>query len=346
MAKYIKEGAYGRLSVYDDKAVKKFKKLSHMVKEYGALQYLSDCPHVVKAKGVDFSTLEITLEVYECDLLEWYVDGIKRSVLQEERLLLIIRDFLLGIMEIHDRGMIHGDIKPSNILININPLSAVIGDCGLTSLSKYVKVNSTADTFRDPNPHPDIYHDMYSIGVTLLILFSKRIMSTNEVRKMDVLDHARSNTRYNNLIYRLVQKNRDKRPNVREVLFEIFQDSFPKYKITIYDPHISEKVKKRVSQMVKSYTEEDEKIYGKRNGIYSLANFLTHHGNLLDDNDLKCYIIVVLFIVTSIYGNNIYREDFLEYQIKRLPKNYSISKVITKLMKCDGFINIMYEKRV
>src|SRR5204863_5548131 len=84
----------------------------------------------------------------------------------------IINHILKGLIEIHDRGLLHGDIKPSNILINYSPLKAVIGDCGFVSSTRYAKITCTAPRYREKEVQYDYGHDMYSFGITLFEIFS------------------------------------------------------------------------------------------------------------------------------------------------------------------------------
>ena len=50
---FLGQGSYGKVMLKDGCAVKKFKKLSHLIQEFTALKYLQDCKYVVHTKSVD-----------------------------------------------------------------------------------------------------------------------------------------------------------------------------------------------------------------------------------------------------------------------------------------------------
>ena len=51
---YLGKGSYGMVVVQDGSAVKKFKKLSHLVQEYAAMRYLENTGVTVRAEGINF----------------------------------------------------------------------------------------------------------------------------------------------------------------------------------------------------------------------------------------------------------------------------------------------------
>ncbi|CAM9102956.1 unnamed protein product [Ectocarpus sp. 8 AP-2014] len=91
------------------------------------------------------------------------------------------RDCMRGIayMHIHGRCVVHGDIKPDNILVNIDSkgtiYKAALGDVGLArSCAKCMRTKRFGGTpgyMPMPNPVVDSTHDIYALAVSLLDAF-------------------------------------------------------------------------------------------------------------------------------------------------------------------------------
>ena len=103
---FLGKGSYGEVTVKNGVAVKKFIKLSHLIQEYMALYYLRDCKHIVRVVDVNFEDLELSMELYDYSLRKYLEDNDKPEVMK------ILHGILLGLVELHDRGLVHGDIKP------------------------------------------------------------------------------------------------------------------------------------------------------------------------------------------------------------------------------------------
>jgi protein kinase D len=91
------------------------------------------------------------------------------------------RDCMRGIayMHLHGKCVVHGDIKPDNILVNTDAYGtitkAALGDVGLArSCAKYMQKKGFSGTpgyMPMPNPVVDSTHDIYALGVSLLDAF-------------------------------------------------------------------------------------------------------------------------------------------------------------------------------
>ena len=162
-------GSYGEVFKVDGKAVKSFSKVSHLIQEYVALKYLENCKYIVHTSGLDLQELKLYMVLYDSSLRKWIEDSKKdRDGVLFEEIIKIIHDILLGLIELHDRSLAHGDLKPSNILVRNNPLGAVLGDCGFVSIAKYAKVERTAAIYRDPVIDEDVPSPPYVPGVLLV----------------------------------------------------------------------------------------------------------------------------------------------------------------------------------
>lgn len=99
----------------------------------------------------------------------------KHTVLDDERLMYIVEDIALGMAYLHDRKVLHCDLKSSNVLIDSN-WNVKLCDFGLSrTKSKLDKLNLFG---RVGTPHwmaPEIlrckqyteYSDVYSFGMIL-----------------------------------------------------------------------------------------------------------------------------------------------------------------------------------
>ena len=164
---FIGEGTYGSVIVENNLAVKKFWDLSRLLQEYCALIRLEKCDNIVKAKTVNLKDFKIGMELYDMDLNEW----IKKNPKDEKTFLKLFKSFLKGLIYLHDQGLVHADIKPGNILVNIKDKKCVVADCGFVSMEPNDKCKLTAARYRDPKILRRKSHDMYSCGIILIEYF-------------------------------------------------------------------------------------------------------------------------------------------------------------------------------
>lgn len=316
-------GSYGEVTVRDDKAVKRFSKLSHLIQEYMALKYLDDCNYVVHSKGVNFDSLELYMELYDKSLRKWLEDKRDNTSANHEDIMKILHDILLGLIELHDRELAHGDLKPGNILIRINPLKAVLGDCGFVSVAKYAKVDRTAAIYRDPIISHDPSHDMFSFGICFLEMIAEikisRQATYGELKR--VVHDTIKNPKYRKIIYNLLHEDKDRRPTARSLLFRLFKENPHKWiKPTLIesDPSKSGNGKhgripvsiladerNYIRKLVKVTSYEFEINRGKK-GYGALISYIDNHK--IESALYKVHTAVTLMILSSIFGKSGFRE--------------------------------------
>lgn len=170
--KVIGEGSYGVVVARDNQtACKYFKHFSHLIQELFVTMYMSDSHYVVSYTGYNLSEKSMSTKLYDMSLRSL----MNKYKLTYEQRLKIFTDILVGLHHIHSRKIGHGDIKHTNIMVNINPLEAYIGDMGLSSVNKYTKVKFTALGYRLPkeeiDPNNYVRHDLYSLAVLGFELF-------------------------------------------------------------------------------------------------------------------------------------------------------------------------------
>lgn len=317
------QGAYGEVSVRDGKAVKKFSKLSHLIQEYLALRYLNDCNYVVHSKGVDFVNLELHMELYDGSLRKWLEDKRHKQCTSHEEIMKILHDILLGLIELHDRELAHGDLKPGNILIRSHPLKAVLGDCGFVSVAKYAKVDRTAAIYRDPIISHDSSHDMFSFGICFLEMIAEikiNRQATYDELKQVVVNKVKD-PEYLKIIYNLLHQDKDRRPTARSLLYRLFKDNPPKWiKPTLIQLDQSRSGTGQHGRIAVSILSDDRnyirklmkvtayefKINRGKKGYGALISYIDNYQ--IQPSSYKIYTAVTLMILSAIFGKSGFRE--------------------------------------
>lgn len=132
--------------------------------------------------GVERQALCMELEKADCDLREYLV---KNSALKNEEKHQIARDICSGLAALHEKGIYHGDLKPSNILMVGK--RAKLSDFGNshfveagTSFAMYTQGYQAPEIFMNiiasktgwsiPN-YDERITDMWALGITLAELY-------------------------------------------------------------------------------------------------------------------------------------------------------------------------------
>lgn len=349
MPTVLGQGSYGEVTVRDNKAVKKFSKLSHLIQEYMALKYLKECKYVVHEKGVDFENLELHMELYDGSLRKWLDEQRKTKEASDEDLLIILRDVLLGLIELHDRNLAHGDLKPGNILISNNPLKAVLGDCGFVSVTKYAKVDRTAATYREKDVTHEWTHDMYSFGICFLELMGRIKINrqTTYAEVKPIIRDKLKNNRYKKIVYNLLHEDKSRRPTARQVLTKLFDETPTKWKKPVLQ------IQSDSSSSSKSVSDDDRKFIRKimkksahyfqikraQKGFDAIVTYMDI--NPIDENLYRLHTAVTLMILSSIFGESGFREkEVLKICNDKYTMN-DIYKILEKLLSNEIFVKIL-----
>jgi serine/threonine protein kinase len=346
MTTFLGEGSYGSVSVRNGKAIKKFTKLPHLVQEYIALTYLRDCKYVVQCVGVDFSQLELHMELYDCSLRRWLDSNKDRGVDYKNNIKKIIRDILIGLVELHDRDLAHGDIKPGNILVKKEPISAVLGDCGFVSVAKYAKVERTAPAYRDPDIEHHPSHDMYSLGICLLELIGNFRLPhplPNYTQLKAIIKHKILDKQYQNLLYTLLHEDKSKRPSSRDVLYLLYEESPDKPKKFYADSDDTEskipKDRRQAIRRLMKTTAHYYKINRCKKGYGALLDHLQTHN--IKPSLYPLYTNTTLMILSSIFGKSGYRPRHVLKSTNNRYDNHYFYKVLTDLLNDERFVGLL-----
>lgn len=331
---FLGEGAYGKVISKNNKAHKNFKYLSHLIQEYTVLKYLKTCKHIVHVDSVNFENLEISMELYDCNLRQW-LNNNNKNVSDIKK---IIRDILLGLIEIHDRGMAHGDLKPTNILIKLNPLKAVIGDCGFSSIAKYSKVERTAPGYKEPDISFHSTHDMFSLGICLLqLLYGIRVRKPNYNQLKRIVDEKVTNNTYHKIISSLLDEDKSKRLTSREVYSLLFTDIPEQWTKPLVSSEIN--IPEPERQIIKNIFNDTCRSFNINRGVKGYKALLIFLNNKhIPSKNYKLYVATTIMILSSLFGESGFREN----DIIRLCSNISkddVYKVLEELLSDELFIN-------
>lgn len=134
-----------------------------------------DSPYVAKLYETG------TYNGYPVEILPYYENGSLqgKTYSQDELLKTIIPNINEGLKAIHDAGIIHKDLKPSNIMLNADGETVSIIDFGISSAvdgNNTILVTKTGMTpeYSAPETFKNIFYegsDYYSFGITLFELF-------------------------------------------------------------------------------------------------------------------------------------------------------------------------------
>ena len=319
------QGSYGKVTVRNGNAIKKFAKLSHLVQEYTALRYLEDTTYTVHALGVNFEELELEMELYDMSLRKWLTERKEHSASMND-IMKIIHDILMGLVEFHDRNLAHGDLKPGNILIQRSPLRAVLGDCGFVSVSKYAKVERTAASYRDPVIDHDYTHDMFSFGICYLeLVLGIRVNKQFGYDQIKELIHERVHDyEQKKIIYNLLHEDKRRRPTARDLLYRLFNENPPLWenKINMYINTPGEiRDQRSIKRRFKEIVLQNGVARGKR-GYSALLRYLSN-------NHVACepiHISVTITILSSLFGPSPLREkDIIMYaEVRSISQVYPL----------------------
>lgn len=235
------EGGFGLVKSVNGKAVKYFQKLSYLVAEYAALNLVKDCPFIVNPVGIDFGSMSLSMELCETNMRKWLKKQRKwissRAVskaVREERTKEfesdcreIMEDVLRGLIYLHDRNLLHSDVKPSNILLirRNGKIGAVLGDCGFISRKEYARTAQTTAVYRDRYHTQTYAHDIYSLGITFLEMYGEFLTRDTSEMEIMALISRRVPSQYQGLVKKMIGPP-TKRPTARQILKELYGYSY------------------------------------------------------------------------------------------------------------------------
>lgn len=332
---FLGRGTYGAVTCRSGCAIKKFHKLAHLTQEYCAMRYLEDCEYVVHCAGIDFSSMELAMDKYDLSLRQW-LNGFyeSRKPINTNDVMTMIRCILCGLIELHDRGMAHGDLKPNNILVKLDPFHCVLGDLGFVSVGCYSKCDRTAPVYRDIKVNPGPWHDMYSLGVIMLEMVAKIKLSRqpNSYSELSSLIKKEvKNKKFCSLILSLVSPDHKSRPTARVVMDHLFGETPPlrgnslanrsstntrasgrlhSTDVTKGSKTTSCKLSSRWNNMITQWMKKASSVYKlhrAKKGYGAVVLCITRHSISRKERQLCC--CAMLMVLSSLFGPSGFSED-------------------------------------
>ncbi len=160
-------GTYGRVIICPGGACKLFVLRATFFHESAFSIYLTGLPGIVEVKEIDCPKKMIRMALYQDNLHRW---GRKNPYIPGEdsfgiRIKLILH-VLIGLNSLHQLGLLHGDIKPANILIKDE--QAVLADFGNTGSPLYITLKSMTRFYAPPDKETTLSADIYALGIIIL----------------------------------------------------------------------------------------------------------------------------------------------------------------------------------
>jgi DNA-binding NarL/FixJ family response regulator len=209
------------------------KALARFMEEYSLVAGM-ESPHV--ARVFDHGTSEdhayLVMEFFEGGDLNQRLDG---NALAPETCMRLFRELMMALGDIHERGILHRDLKPQNLMFR-NDGSLAIVDFGIAKHIDAVDITGVGEILGTPrymSPEQvqgkalDLRTDIYSAGVLLYQMLTGRHLFDGDSAVEVALQHLNTPPpglpdnlqKYQRLMDKLVEKDRDARfRNADEVI--------------------------------------------------------------------------------------------------------------------------------
>jgi serine/threonine protein kinase len=289
-------GSYGTVTVDGNRAIKKFKKLSHITQESIAAIFLKDQKHIVQFMSANFYEKKMVMQRHSKTLRKWmdFESDNERPVKQKVE---VIKQTLKGLINIHSLKLVHGDIKPGNILVDEDPLYVVIADLGFISLRPFSKVERTAAVYRDKIVKSCHGHDIYSMAIIMLELFGELKMSfqatydqIHAAINKEIKDELSGKypippSDFRKLLIEMTDSYHESRPTTKMVYYALFgekiDNKFIEYNYEIKKSEEIPEIKKTMKNLSKKY--DIERANRGYKAVVLYINKYYHHS----DNNKK-----------------------------------------------------------
>nr|QBK93016.1 MAG: putative serine/threonine protein kinase [Pithovirus LCPAC403] len=238
----IIEGGHSTVYIGSDFVIKK----PVGIEELDILVKLRHYPFVVQILGISESSfksneLEVILEKADMD----GIDFISNYNMKERKR--VILQLIMALEYIHSKGIIHGDIKPSNLLWFSKLGRMKIADFGSSSMITSFRKGRYTQRYVAPDQTVGTHLDIWSMGATIFELISeenfsdkwrtsmKNTFKTTKKRKMFESDYMGKSTLVCDLLSQMLDPDPLRRITASEALNHPF---FIPYKIMISENRI------------------------------------------------------------------------------------------------------------
>jgi serine/threonine protein kinase len=338
----IGRGTYGVVYKVGNSAVKQFKYKSSLIQEYMACVYLSSCPYTVDVYGSSLKDRTMSMKLYSSNLRNWILGS--RTI---EQKLIAFREILKAITYLADLNLVHGDLKPDNILCNWkdngNITKLVLGDLGFTALERFTKAQRTAPAYREQVVEKDHRHDIYSLGVIGLEMFGcykvKKHHTSTEL--IELTTEKVKNDQLRECITKCFDDVRHQRPTSRWILANIYYIRPELQEQPIINSYVTSVDKNQQENLKTYFINTGQLSLNIRRcrlaydtcimAVTTLGIIPKHH---------KTYAIATLVIFSSIFGSSGFTVDIGAKEAGISEDRFD--KVIEILMNDGDFINMIF----
>ena len=327
---------YGEV-IIDKKSVIKCYGINYfdiMIREYAVSNLLKNFEGIVVSNDIDFVNFRITMDNHGINLKNWI--NTKKINTKDKKT--IFQQIIKGIAHMHSYGVMHGDIKLENIVINkslFGKISIHIIDLSHTNLIEYVDVNLTSPVYQEPVPFCGTSHDMWSVGITALELYNEKVLNIAPSMEqiailLDIIPLEMQST-----IRDMLQIDKNKRITALESLTRWKCNTLQCYTKVIPVIHytmIAEGYDFAAWYCKETLTNE---VVRKEYGLAALIHFINK--NEIPVVHYNIYFIGMLVILTSLFTG----QCTLEWAIKTTEYN-DLMGVIRSIVIDHEVINMLY----
>lgn len=338
------KGTFGTVVADGKRAIKTFHKLSHLLQEVIVTTYMLRSSYAVDILGYDLRKLTMTTERWSCSLR----DALMKYEFSETNKRIIFRDILRALAHLHDRCLLHSDLKLSNILVDMKTARACVCDLGLSSLNEYAKIHQTARAYRPEEPIPVIGHDMFGLCVSMAELFGgvkiRKQLKAEELRRIIRNNHniTRSRTLRSALLKMCPDDPADC-ATASQILQEVYGDKTPFQLPTIknYENTLPKEDNDYLFNTVKRLCQSAKINRGKR-CYYCLVNHFTNPNiPYVPSSEYPIYIGAMLMIFSSLFG----KPGFTEKSVMQVTGHKwsmdDLYKTIENIISDENLVNFI-----
>jgi len=350
------KGTFGVVYKDGDIAVKKFKELGSsgrdqheiVVQEVILLGYLRESPYVARMKDFNLDKMEIRLHLYDMSLS----DALNKYKFQYEDCKKVFRDILKGVSHMHSLDLVHCDLKHSNILVNINPLSAVITDPGLASLSKYGRFIQTPIGYRRPDSmlvdahkHKE-KHDYYSLSIIGTEMFGDIWFKSTVTpeRLIQVIKNLSIPDEIKIPLIELSKLESKIYPSIRSILIGVFKEDSVMAMPVIAPPsdnRIPEVNEKYLYNTIKKLCTDSKILKGNRAYNMLKERFNNPKYTHVSLAEYPLYITCSVLIISAIFGRPGFGYESIKIATNNMYSTGSINRVMTDLISKNELMEII-----
>ena len=228
-----------------------------------------------------------SLESYYEDYKNRFKDKEHFLPLNEKLIIKIFKQLLNGVNYLHSKGVIHGNIKTNNILLD-EKNNIKISFFDISALFKGNNGDKDEDKKKDEIKKFEKYDskvDIYKIGLAMLYIMSFENPIIKDDKNNEFVDKKAINECYNiylkKLVLRMLNKDKNLRPNGKEILDEIALIEFYQNNPTnlLIKNFLDERNEPKIKEIKKSKNVQINNINNQNNYNHSLNNSPNNNNN-------------------------------------------------------------------